>query len=453
MKQYFLYALLLLTVVSCSKDKLLNEKPSSEVLIPETLNDCQALLGDFSNMNDASEYGEISSDDYYIRNFNNWNNLPSVTRNAHIWGNLYVQSNNGPDWNRSYRKILIANVVLETLDRMPVGTTDQTQWKLLKGSALFYRAFFYHNLSQVYCLAYDPASANKDLGVPLKLSGDINKTEQRATLQQTYDRIISDLTEAKILLPETVNTLYLNRPSKPAAHALLSRVYLTMRNYNEALDAAEASLSAYNYLMDYNTEFLQTSFFHKEVIWNARLSAATNLFNNSAFNPNTIVDSTLFRSYLPNDLRRTRYFSTVSGQPVVTNLTYSGYGNAFGGLATDELYLTKAECLARAGKISESITILNTLLQKRFSTGTFIPAVANNQNEAMTVVLNERRKELCFRGLRWMDVRRLNKEGYNIVMRRTINNVEYKIEPNSLSYALLIPPDEIQRSGIVQNPR
>ena len=72
---------------------------------------------------------------------------------------------------------------------------------------------------------------------------------------------------------------------------------------------------------------------------------------------------------------------------------------------------------------------------------------------ALQVVLDERRKELVMRGLRWMDLKRLNAQGANIVVSRGFNGQTVSLLPNDPRYALPIPEDIIQLSGIPQNER
>ena len=55
------------------------------------------------------------------------------------------------------------------------------------------------------------------------------------------------------------------------------------------------------------------------------------------------------------------------------------------------------------------------------------------------------------RGLRWMDLKRLNKEGANIVLKRVTEDKEYTLLPNSNFYALPIPEDIIQLTGMPRN--
>ena len=69
------------------------------------------------------------------------------------------------------------------------------------------------------------------------------------------------------------------------------------------------------------------------------------------------------------------------------------------------------------------------------------------------MVKKERRKELAFRTLRWNDIKRWNLEGDDLVLSRTINGETTVLQPNSLRYALAIPEDVIERSGLQQNPR
>jgi hypothetical protein len=52
-----------------------------------------------------------------------------------------------------------------------------------------------------------------------------------------------------------------------------------------------------------------------------------------------------------------------------------------------------------------------------------------------------------------MDVKRLNKEGASIIMTRSVNGTIYELAPNSAGYALPIPEDIVNLTGILQNPR
>jgi len=97
---------------------------------------------------------------------------------------------------------------------------------------------------------------------------------------------------------------------------------------------------------------------------------------------------------------------------------------------------------------------LNTLLRKRWKTGTYTDMTATDANDALAKVLTERRKELLFRSLRWTDLRRLNKESrFAVTLKRTLNGQDYTLAPNDLRDGLLIPQEVLNREPMPQNPR
>lgn len=159
-------------------------------------------------------------------------------------------------------------------------------------------------------------------------------------------------------------------------------------------------------------------------------------------------------SYREDDLRKLRKSAVFNVADTTYRNSYNGRRYCFGGIATDEVYLIKAECLARAGIVNEATEVLNHLWMHRAdNTKPFVALTADSPDEALKLILSERRKELIFRGLRWQNLRRLNKEGADITIMRTVNGQEYTLAPNSPSYVLPIPPDEIRLSGIHQNER
>ncbi|HEY8894561.1 MAG TPA: RagB/SusD family nutrient uptake outer membrane protein [Niastella sp.] len=440
-------------LVSCKKTWM-EEKSNKNRDIPTSIKDFQAVLDHTSYMNDyRPALGEVSADNYYVSD-KMWPGYSTDNRNKYTWNKeIYTdQVTDNNNWNFVWRGILQANVVLDGVDN--TEDVGSLAWNNIKGSAHFYRAEAFFDISQVFSRPYSLTFPDAP-GIPLRLSADPNIKSVRAGLQETYQQILSDLHTAANYLP--VTALYKTRPSKPAAYALLSRVYLVMQDYSHALLYADSCLKLYDSLLDYNTLNASLTFpvtaFNKEVLFHS-------VMGNELYANFPIVDTNLYKSYNVNDLRLKIFFKAnpTNGGMMFTGTYTGGIAGAsrlnyFAGLATDEVYLTRAECYARAGNITDAMKDLNALMIKRFKTGTFVPFTANNTTEALNLILTERRKETIFRGLRWSDLRRLNSDGANITLTRKIDNQTYTLEPNSPRYALPLPPDVIQITGMEQNER
>jgi hypothetical protein len=126
----------------------------------------------------------------------------------------------------------------------------------------------------------------------------------------------------------------------------------------------------------------------------------------------------------------------------------------FSGLATDELYLVRAECAARNGNTAAALGDLNALLSKRWKTGTYVPLSAGSAEAALNLIITERRKELAGRLIRWSDLKRLRSDSrFAVTLSRKINGQVFSLTPDSRRYAYPIPFDETSASAIQQNER
>jgi len=454
-----LVSILSISLYSC--EKYLDIKTQSQQVFIKTSKDCQALLNDYStlNLNFPSD-GTASDDDHFITDNSYVSSaLTQEDRDFYRWQATAQRASATNQWTRTYKKIYVTNLILETLDNL-TDNPDKATLDGLRGAALFFRAFSFWQIAQLYSMAYFSNTAEQNLGIPIHLSSDINEVSFRNTIKQTYDRIVADLHEASLLLPNTSQVS--SSPSKAAAEAMLARVYLSMGEYSLALSSASSALQIKNQLIDYNTvsRTSNTPFsrFNNEVIFHAVMVGSPLL--NSAVTAQNIskVSPVIVASYDINDLRKLIFLKAVAGSP--GNFTFTGNyepttnGTLFIGLAVDELYLIRAECYARTGNVNSAMDDLNTLLRKRWLTGTYIDIAASSEDDALAKILLERRKELLMRGLRWTDLKRLNNDTrFKIDLTRTVQGTQYTLPANDLRYALLIPKEVIINSPIVQNMR
>lgn len=461
-KLIFIVCILLLPLwqTSCN-DAFLDQKPDLSQAVPSTLADCQALLDDYNRMNAGyPDHGEAAADNYYLTDatYNalpDANDTPEPKRN-YSW---HPQGEHVSQWALSYQVIFNANLVLKTLEKLP---NDDLNYKAVKGSALFFRAFAFYTLAQLFCKPYNINTASTDLGIPLRLSADPNEVSTRGTVLQVYNRISQDLNEAITLLPTEVKIK--TRPSKAAAYAALARTYLSMEDYPQAQKMANESLKLNSTLINYNdTSSTLTNYtvsaneigasflrFNAEVIFHSVT------MNGTLSQEFALIHPDLYDSYDESDKRKSVFFQS-SGNSYVFRGNYDGTVNPvlFMGLATDEMYLIRAECYARAGNSALAMQDLNTLMAKRM-VPPYINRTATSENDALVQILTERRKELIFRTLRWTDLRRLNQDPqFSVILRRDMNNITaIPLQPNDLRYTFLIPTIQvIERTNMEQNPR
>ncbi|MGJ1382846.1 RagB/SusD family nutrient uptake outer membrane protein [Sphingobacterium siyangense] len=462
-KRFYNYILILLLSInfSCQKE-FLEKKPDKALLVPETLTDFQQLLDNSSQvMNFTPLLNSVSCDDVYIPDHIQVSFSPFQQR-AYRWEkDIYEFTNiyNG-DWDRPYQQVFYCNIVLEGLQSLSDSEKSSQAYNDVKGQALFARALAFYNLSQEYCAPHGSGNEGQQLGIPLKLESDINAKTERSTIEQTYKQIISDLEEATELLPE--KTQFLTRSSKPAAFGLLSRVYLAMRSYEKAGEFASKALEFNNKILDYNTITSTGTYkmpralanLNPEIIFYSILASTPISYDNNVF-----IDTVLQKAYDNNDLRKNIWFRIGTNGMLSFRGSYSGNNSIFTGIATDELIITKAECLARGNKVAEAMKELNKLLVKRWKTSSegnslYVEQTAAGKADALKKILLERRKELLWRNLRWTDLRRLNQEPeFAVTLRRIIAGQTITLAPNDKRYVLPIPETVIVQTGMQQNPR
>lgn len=436
-----------LLVVQISCKKYLNAKPDKSLVIPSSVADLQALLDNNDRMNKNCPWaGEGSSDNYYLTDAD-FNALTQQRyKNIYTWGEEIIFDAYPNDWSYSYDPVYYANIVLESLSTVERTNQNKTVWDNVKGSALFFRGKCFLSTLSLWAKAYDSTTAGSQPGIPIRLSSDFNIASTRTSIQAGYDQVITDLKNAIPLLPATPT--HVMRPSKSATYALLARTYLYVQDYTNAGKYADSALQLNSNLLDYNTISPATTpfpRFNAEVIMHFTASAMSAIRNR--------IDSTLYNSYASNDLRKSLFFRNNGDGSFSFVGSYDGSTTLFCGLSTDELYLTRAESFARSGNAGAALSDLNTLLRKRWKTGTFIPLTAANAADCLVMVLTERRKELLMRHLRWPDIKRQNAKGSAITITRKLNGRIFSLPPGDNRFALPLPATVIARTGMLQNPR
>jgi hypothetical protein len=443
----FLLAFILTCFSLNSCKKYLEAKPDQSIATPSTISDLLGILNSYNYMNGSyPSASEVSSDDYFLTT-SSYDKLGDPQREYYLW-QKYDQFLG--DYTAPYQAIEYANVILDALPNIQDG--DAATRNMVKGNALFVRAAHHYALAQLYAKPYEKSSADNDPGIVLRMTSDIQAKSTRSTVSGTYSSIITDLRQSLTLVP--VQSAYKYQVSKAAVYGFIARVYLSMSDYNNAGLYADSALNLYNNLMNLNNlnpaAAIPFQQFNDDVIYDARASAA------SGTDPSIAkIDTDLYASYDVNDLRKVLYFKTNADGSHAFKGSYEGQRTAylFTGVATDELLLIKAETADRANNVTDALNALNTLLVTRYKTGTFAPYTITDNRALLKIILQERRKELTFRTLRWTDLRRLNQDpGFAKTLVRIINGTTYQLQPNGVRYVFLLDSRTITIGGVAQNP-
>jgi hypothetical protein len=409
-----------------------------------------------------------------------------------------------------YELILGANAVIDYLSE--VNDTEENINKV-KAQAYALRGFYYLNLVNLFGMPYNYAPDS--LGVPLKLHSAIEESPDylaRKTVREVYTQILSDLhtaEEAYLMLPESEQWSNSYRTSLPMVQLVLSRTYLYMENWEKAAYYAKQIIENKNFsLQDLNDIPMTTTLdgrtinnyisyasnkssetiwpygYIKDMFgWVSEYVTNTNTNTNQRMHSYFQASEGLIETFVDYDLRLTRYIVS-SPKGWSDEMMYMAYGKIniapttitmtqnnttiekdyylpkvvtgeFGrSLRLSEAYLNYAEACAMMNRQEEATYALNTLREKRFDPEDFEEEQFSSQDELIEFVRDERRRELCFEGQRWFDLRRWGMPAITHTWHDSEGHSStYRLEECDLMYTIPIPNEAMQKNGkLIQNP-
>jgi starch-binding outer membrane protein, SusD/RagB family len=277
-RRFFLLASLIAMIAAGSCKKFLEEKPTFLVKENYYTNEAEvtaALNGVYDILSQETMWGgqipirhNATTDESYF----SYQTFPTGPfRNNHDPADTYVAAL----WKNLYTGIERANTLLSMIDSTGM---DGNKRSVMKGEALFLRAFYYFTLVQYFG------------DVPLKL----NPTESihevditRTPAKQVYEQIITDLkdAESKVKTAAAINNS--GEISKSTVRGILARVYLTMagaplqdtEKFKDALEYAKKVKESGEHALNPNYKQIfinecQDIEDYKECIWEAECNGA-----------------------------------------------------------------------------------------------------------------------------------------------------------------------------------
>ena len=173
---------------------------------------------------------------------------------AYLWKSITNESNDDPKyiWQSGYEAVAAANQVLQAINNLGNPTALSAQ----RGEALMCRAWAIFRLSNIFCLAYNPQTADKDLGLPYPLDPETHVVVayKRGSMKDLYGKISKDIEEALLLIDDNVYTVPKYHFNRKAAYAFATRFNLYYLQYDKVVKYANEVLgenTAANQLRNY----------------------------------------------------------------------------------------------------------------------------------------------------------------------------------------------------------
>ncbi|WP_228428545.1 RagB/SusD family nutrient uptake outer membrane protein [Chryseobacterium daecheongense] len=336
----------------------------------------------------------------------------------------YTQSDGGVEgyWIGQWQAVNRCNQVITNVPNIEMDATLKNR---LIAEAKMLRAYFYFNLVRIYG------------GVPIYDGLQANYNIPRNSINEVYDFIISDLTAAAAVLPQTYPASDLGRVTKGGALGLLSKVYLYKKDWQKAYDTSNQVISmGYSLDPDFNHLFRPAGEFGTESIFEvncqcssqyggsqyAEVQGVRNQFGWGFFTPSQALENAFEAGDIRKELTILRNGETTpegdliqKGDPLSVD-TYNqkvyvpkalnnnacGYGSIqnIRILRFAEILLINAEAANELGNTATAITNLNKVRTRAQLANT----TATTQAALRTAIWNERRVELALEGDRFVDL-------------------------------------------------
>ncbi|MCH5328838.1 MAG: RagB/SusD family nutrient uptake outer membrane protein, partial [Coprobacter sp.] len=146
---------------------------------------------------------ELSSDNAKD-NGNLYDVYGQLQQDAYLWRDVTVDDTDAPKniWDSHYSAIASANMALQAIKEMgdPVSLSPQ------KGEALICRAYAHFQLANLFCMAYNPQTADTELGIPYITEPEhtVESDAERGTLKEVFEKCRQDIEEGLPLINDEI---------------------------------------------------------------------------------------------------------------------------------------------------------------------------------------------------------------------------------------------------------
>lgn len=386
----------------------------------------------------------------------------------------------GVIWSGRYSCINRINRVLRNFDRVVGGASgnDISRADGIKAQLLALRALCHFDLFSYFTPDFkDPASPSV---IIMNFVPSATETFPRNNAGDVLTFILSDLDEAGNLFApgfQSEGSFYINQNAIAflRARVLLFRGETADNSVIESL--AENLLGIHpiitdpsdyeSFWADTNLETVSEDVF--TLFRGQNDNGVAGIFyansTDAEGSPLFEMSNELYDLYDADDIRKVIFLdgTSVLSEPRILLINkYPGSGrgqlvNHIKLFRSSEMLLIKAEVEARQGKYDEAQASVQSLRAARYAGSTPTTPLYTSLQSALSDILLERRKELCYEGHRYLDLKRIGREINATVTRDNRDCSSFPGPCNILTsdyrFTLPIPRVEIDANpGILQNP-
>lgn len=269
----YIFATSLLALTSC--DDYLDKVPDDRAEV-NTVDEVARLLVSAYAGNNSNLILEMSSDN--ARDNGSTYDIGSLEQEeAYLWKDQTSTDNDAVSdvWDACYMAAAHANQALAVIEEMG----NPASMSAYRGEALLARAWAHFQLANVFCLGYNPATADTDMGLPYSLAPEttVKPDYQRGTMAELYKHISDDIDEGLPLINDNIYTVPKYHFNQKAAYAFAARFNLFYQKWDKCIEYANAALGSNpsNYLRNW-THLVKELASDYETRCNAFVSASEN---------------------------------------------------------------------------------------------------------------------------------------------------------------------------------
>jgi len=269
----YIFATSLLALTSC--DDYLDKVPDDRAEV-NTVDKVAKLLVSAYAGNNSNLILEMSSDN--ARDNGSTYDFDELEQEeAYLWKDQTSTDNDAVQsvWDACYMAAAHANQALAAIEEMG----NPAEMSAYRGEALLARAWAHFQLANVFCLGYNPATADTDMGLPYSLAPEttVKPDYQRGTMAELYKHISDDIDEGLPLINDNIYTVPKYHFNQKAAYAFAARFNLFYQKWDKCIEYANAALGSNpsNYLRNW-THLVKELASDYETRCNAFVSASEN---------------------------------------------------------------------------------------------------------------------------------------------------------------------------------